>query len=100
MYLLAADPRELFRGDGIEESIRALPRNIVKMQESRLENRVFGEPNTLGPQGSDFQTVGLLLDNSAGSERAGPGIQQVGRRMSPLCYPGLWARNGQASYPS
>ena len=53
----------------------------------------------LGPQGSDFQTVGLLPDSSAGSEKAGPGMQQVGRRMSPLCYPRRWARNGQASYP-
>jgi hypothetical protein len=63
-----------------------------------LETMVVGEP-ILGPPGIRFSNRGLLLDSSAGSEKAGPGMQQVGRRMSPLCYPRLWARNGQASYP-
>ncbi len=75
------------------------PFRFNNLRAGEVRKRVLWGATVLGPQESDFQTAGLLLDSSAGSERAGPGIQQVGRRMSRLCYPGLWARNGQARYP-
>jgi hypothetical protein len=40
-----------------------------------LETMVFGEA-ILGPQGSDFQTVGFLLDSSAGSKKPALGFSK------------------------